>query len=348
MNDRLALTEIAGTPRQCGEEYGRRFGQRIMGFCQQEVKPDRSRLKYAERCWKHIERDGPASAQFLKGMAAGANLSLPHVTLLSLHEEIYHMPHCTAFVATGEATRGGKTINGQNWDWAPSLFDWPGLLRMRAKGGRETLTYHYPGLWMCAGVNDAGLSLMWTGSGYFPQLKPRVGMPTYVLIAEILGKRSVDEAVGYLKSVKHAGSFIFFLGDAAGNAAVAEGMPGPLEVERAERWATRANHYVCDELVSCSQQKVPRHRKQTTRPRASRMAELVRQAEGKLTIAIAKKILIDRDGEWPWLHQFPGGGEHAVTLGGMTVDSLIAESGDRVLHTCRGGRTPGAWQSASI
>ena len=348
MSDKLALTTIDGTPRQCGEEYGRRFEKQIMGFCQQEVKPDKSRLRYAERCWKHIEQNARRSAQFLKGMAAGAHLSLPHVTLLTLHEEIYHMPHCTAFVATGEATRGGRTINGQNWDWATSLYDWPGLLRMRPKGGRETLTYHFPGLWACAGVNDAGLSLMWTGSGYFPQLKPRVGMPTYVLIAEILAKRTVDEAVDYLKSVRHAGAFIFFLGDARGDAAVVEGMPGPLAVERADRWATRANHYACDELVNCSKQNVPRHKKQTTRPRAARLEELVRQADGNFTVAAARKILTDRDGDWPWLHQFPGGGEQAVTLAGMTVDSLIAESTDRVLHTCRGGREPGPWQSVSI
>ena len=68
----------------------------------------------------------------------------------------------------------------------------------------------------------------------------------------------------------------------------------------------------------------------------------------KLSVAIARKILTDRSGDWPWLHQYPAGGDHASTLAGMTIDSLIAVSQDRVLHTCRGGRVPGSWQSVGL
>jgi predicted choloylglycine hydrolase len=348
MTEKLELTEFKGTARKCGQEYGRRFEQQIMGFCRQEVGPDRTRSKYAERCWKYVKRDAPTSAEFLEGMAVGSRLSLSHLVLLTLHEEIAHLPHCTAFLATGSATRGRKSINAQNWDWAPSLFGWPGLLKLKIKGACETLTYHYPGLWASAGINLSGLTFMWTGGGYYPQLRPRVGIPTYVLIAEILRHKTVDEVIGYLKSIKHAGSFLFFLTDAQGAAAVVEGTPGRLAIEPTDRYITRANHYVCPDIVRCSRQKLPRSRKYTTAQRAGRMEELVRQSEGSITVTTAKKVLTDRHGKWPWLHQYPSGGDHQISLRSMTIDSLIAVSQDRVLHTCRGGRIPSPWQSVGL
>ena len=332
---------------ECGEAYGQALEARIMGFCRQEVRPDASHLQYAARCWSHVQRSAPASARFLKGLAKGARLSIEHLTLLALHEEIVHQHHCTAFAATGAATRGGNTIVGMNWDWGPNLYPWPGLLKLAVKGSPRTAAYHYPGLWASAGINEHGLAFMWTGSGYHPRLQPGVGVPTYILIAEILRQSTVERALAFLKRTKHAGSFIFFLGDAGGATAVVEGMPGRLAIERGDPALSRANHYACDDLVRCSQQHLPRAEDMTTLQRARRMAQLMEQHHGQITPAVAKRVLTDRHGPWPWLHQFPGGPQ-ARELPAMTVDSLFAVSQDRVLWTCRGGREPGPWQKVAV
>jgi hypothetical protein len=341
-SDLLPIADFKGSPEACGAAYGETFATLLMGFCRQEVTPSQKRLAYARRCWPHVEESAPTAAKFLRGMAAGSKLSLEHVTLLTLHEEICHKPHCTALAAAGEAS-DGKTLIGQNWDWAPQLYPWAGLLRLAQRGQPRLATYHYPGLWACAGVNEAGLGLVWTGGGYFPLVGPVAGVPTYVLIAEILRQRTADEALAYLRTVKHAGSFIFFLGDATGATIVVEAVPGKLAVDRSATPLCRANHYVDPQILKKGRQVAPRRAKSTTLQREQRMAALVEKHRGRLTPAAAQTILTDRGTDWPWLHQFPGGRQER-TLDGMTIDSLLVICEDRQLWTCRGGRTPGPWQ----
>lgn len=368
---KLAVDHIKGSPRQCGREYGERFADLIMGFCRKELAPDKKKLAYARQCWRHVAKSAPESAEFLRGEAEGAKLSLDHVTLLALHEEIYHVPHCTAFAATAPATRGGATIAGMNWDWSTALYPWPGLLKMSMTGGPRTASYHYPGLWQCAGINDAGLAFVWTGGGYFPYVKPVVGVPTYVLIAELLRKKSVYEVTQYLATVKHAGSFIFFLADASGAMAIVEAVPGKTHLVRpvdqrggasgdaSERPSgdarstkelpgvlVRGNHYFCGDVLACGKQVAPSPKKATTLQRTDRMAALVRQHHGRIGVDEGKAFLLDRHGPWPWLNQFPAGRD-AVTLGGMTIDSILTHCNERALLTCRGGRTPGPWQTVT-
>ncbi len=146
--DKLELHTIRGTAIQCGRQYGQRWSTGMLGFYYQELRPDKQKLAYARRCWEHVEKACPHSAQFMRGMARGSGLTVDQVALLALHEENHHIrPHCTAFAATGAATRGGKTLVAMNWDWSAQLYPWAGLLRLDARGSPRALTYHYPGLW---------------------------------------------------------------------------------------------------------------------------------------------------------------------------------------------------------
>jgi len=342
---KLELHRFRGSAAECGKAYGQRFATEILAFCQQEVMPNKDNLVYARKCWKHVQKSAPHSARFMQGMAGGANLSNDCVTLLSLHEEIVHQQHCTAFVASGKATRGDKTIVAMNWDWNTNLYAWPHLLKLQAKGSPRMVTYAYPGLWAGAGINEHGVAFMWTGSGYQPRVRPVVGVPTYVIIYEMLRRKSVAAVLKWLKSIKHAGAFIFFLGDPSGDTVVIEGMPGKLSIERGDPALVRANHYECRDMMQCAKQKEPSKLGGTTPYRAKRMSELVEQYRGRISIATAKKIMTDRDGSWPWLNQFP-----KVPSGskGMTVDSLFADCQERTLWTCRGGREVGPWQNVKV
>ena len=346
--DKLELHTIRGTAIQCGRQYGQRWSTGMLGFYYQELRPDKQKLAYARRCWEHVEKACPHSAQFMRGMARGSGLTVDQVALLALHEENHHIrPHCTAFAATGADTRGGKTLVAMNWDWSAQLYPWAGLLRLDARGSPRALTYHYPGLWASAGVNQHGLSFMWTGAGHMPVLEPVVGLPTYVLIAEILRRRSVPAVLRWLDSITHAGSFIFFIGDAEGRIAVIEGMPGRLAMDRSADALIRANHYNCADIVGASKQRVLRVGSKTTAYRAKRMAQLVGDNVPGLTVKAGRQILTDRDGPGPWLHQFPYG-TGRFTSGGMTIDSLLAVSEDRALYTCRGGWEHGPWQRVKV
>jgi hypothetical protein len=159
----------------------------------------------------------------------------------------------------------------------------------------------------------------------------------------------VAAALDYLRAVPFAGAFIFFLGDAGGRIALVEGLPGHMTAVVDRTTVTRANHYECPVARRASGQKVPRGKISTTRYRAQRMRELVAENSGRLGVATGKRILTDRDGEWPWLHQYPGKtGPDAMTLRAMTIDSLLADCRTRALYTCRGGRKPGPWQKILV
>ena len=344
--DKLPVHTIRGTETQCGRQYGERWATEMLGFYYQEVSPSTENLSYARRCWKHVERSARRSARFMKGLAGGSGLTLDQVCLLALHEEIHHAPHCTAFAAAGSATRGRKTLVAMNWDWGAQLYPWAGLLRLAPHGSPRVLTYHFPGLWAGAGINEHGMSLMWTSSGLMPRLQPGVGVPTYVVIAEILRRKTVNAALRWLDSVEHAGCFIFFLGDPDGTIAVVEGLPGYTTVDQSADALSRANHYMCEGAIRASRQRLERGSASTTAYRGPRMAKLLDQRR-PLGVPAAKSILTDRDGPGPWIHQLPFG-RHRSTRNGMTLDSLLASCEDRALYTCRGGREPGPWQRVRV
>jgi len=266
-------------------------------------------------------------------MAKGAGLTLPETTLLLLHEEIGHSKLCTAFGATGPGTRNGRPIIGQNWDWGSSLYPWSCLVRLRTSAMPRTLTYTYPGLWSAAGMNEHGLSLVWTTSGCFPKVAPKVGVPTYALIAGILTCTDCQEAIGLLARTPIAGSFNFLIADAKGEVWVIEGFSGRIELGPCENVVSRANHYECERVSRLTEQKLPRtSRKVNSRARARRMAELVQKHHGRIDDQIAEGMLCDH-GVAPGLNicQHPKGKRR-----GMTLDSFYALPTRKEFRIARG------------
>jgi predicted choloylglycine hydrolase len=346
---KLSVSVIEGDAESCGFAYGRLLEPQILGFIAQEIKPAAELMGYARQCWRWVQRQAPRSAQVMRGLADGAALSIEQVVLLTLHEELVHLRaaqadgHCTGYVLSGSGTRDGRTLVGQNWDWSAALFPWAGLLRWRQRGAPASVLYHYPGLWSCAGVNDAGLALMWTGSGYLPPVAPRAGVPTYVLIAELLRCRTVEQALDRLGQLRQAGCFIFMLGDAAGRTAVVEGLNGRMAVQRDAAVCSRGNHYQDPGITRGAKQAIPTRRGVTTGYRTARMAQLVAKQTGRCTPRSARQMLLDRDGPGPWIHQFPPDIDRPPSPA-MTIDSMLAVCQDRALWTCRGGREPGPWQ----
>lgn len=332
----LQLTDVSGSPQDCGFAYGHLFAPEIFGFFAQEIEPSSSRLEYARNCWQCIEKDATVSAAFIRGMSEGTMIDAEHLTLLLLHEELgqqsqFAVPHCTAFaISRNEIT--DYTIVAQNWDWEPGCYPWPGLLKMRMQGSPATLTYHYPGLWSTCGINEHGLSLMWT-DGYNIPVKITVGIPTYVLIAEILQLQTVNEAIKYINAVNTAGAFIFLLGDTMGDTCAVEATPEGRITEKSTSPLCRANHFVhfldktCEgwESTIDIQESVDRH---------DSLRKALNQTSA-MTIGKAKKILTQP----PLFHK---------TDESMTIDSLIAVCEDRALWTRRGGSKPGHWQKVYI
>lgn len=325
--------EFRGTARSCGRDYGESQAEAIEGFLAMEISPNAKKLLYAGRCWKKLGAWEKGVVEFLEGMAQGSGRSIQEMVLLLLHEEMVHTKNCTGFGATGSGTRDGSAIVGQNWDWSHRLYPWSSLVKIAADSLPTTLTYAYPGLWASAGLNEFGLSLVWTGAGYLPQVGPKVGIPTYALIAGLLACKTCREAVSLLKRTPIAGCFIFFLADAAGEVWLIEGVPGRIEAVQCTDVLSRANHYECVDICRQARQRVPKASlKANTRSRGQRMMELMDKYNGRIDGSVAQAVLRDH-GVQPGFDicQHPVRGRS-----GLTLDSFYALPSKKEFWIARG------------
>jgi isopenicillin-N N-acyltransferase-like protein len=242
-----SLTVISGQPRERGRSYGTRFREQIRAFLNREIyqafnnrpatRADMHR--YAAACAGRIKAFAPIIYDELQGMAEGAGLPLDEVVLITLHEELYHrgalppVEHCTAVAVGPPDTGDGHTYVGQTWDWMKSVAGLSSVLLWKRDEGPSVLAYSYPGLWVGAGLNSAGLALCWTSAGLDDKTHTaRVGIPSYVLLAHLLYQDSLEQAVAEARRATHAGWFTFVLADGKGNLVNIEGSPTGLVVER--------------------------------------------------------------------------------------------------------------------
>ncbi|MCI0457128.1 MAG: C45 family autoproteolytic acyltransferase/hydrolase [Gemmataceae bacterium] len=131
-----ALTTIEGKPRERGRQYGTQFREAIRAFLDREIyqafikkpAPREEMLSYAAACARAVRAYAPELHEELEGVAEGSGLTLAELTLLTLHEELYHkgqlpkVEHCTAVAVGPPDTADGNTYVGQTWDWMPSAF----------------------------------------------------------------------------------------------------------------------------------------------------------------------------------------------------------------------------------
>src|SRR6516162_5861207 len=172
------LTIISGKPRERGRLYGEKFKDGIHDFLNREIysaftgKPSmrEQMLRYAGDCGKAVHSYSPEIHDELEGIAEGAGLKLEEAVLITSHEELYHrgvlpsVDHCTAIAAGPPDTADGCTYVGQTWDWMTSAYGLSSMLLWRRTEGPSLLAYSYPGLWVGAGLNSAGIALCWTSA----------------------------------------------------------------------------------------------------------------------------------------------------------------------------------------
>ena len=258
------IKNFSGSARHCGALYCKYYQREIAGFYSQEFGTYKYSPLFVESCWDAIKSEAPHAAMFIEGATRLSLLSREQHTLLLLHEEeLYHrklskkVPHCSAVGIVNSIENSRGTLVGQNWDWNTAYYPWLSLNRFSITGKPRILSLSFPGLPVCAGLNSSGLSLMWSGSGYYPALDPCKGVPTYALVFETLLKEDVASALDYLKSITASGAFIFLLGDKEGNLAIVEGVPGKIFIQQSNAFH-RSNIYEIPEVIKASRQKLPR------------------------------------------------------------------------------------------
>src|SRR5262245_18696976 len=332
------LTVIAGKPRERGRQYGQKFNDSIHAFLDREIYAAYSKkgpakdemLRYAGACSKAIKEYSPIIADELEGMAEGTGLRLEEHVLITLHEELYHrgvlpaVDHCTAIAVGPPDTRDGNSYVGQNWDWMESVYGLSSVLLWKRPEGPSVLGYAYPGLWVGAGMNSAGIALCWTSAEGMGIPGPRVGIPAYVLIAQMLYQDTLKGAIEEARRAKQAGWFTFALADGRGQLASVEGSPKELAVELSQGHMSRV-YYGTNQMTKTPKgQPIKRH------PQCQRMCELLERGKGKL----------DR----PMLQGFFGDHKSTICKHNGTLDSMLFNCTTKEAYVSRGPGCSGRWR----
>ena len=252
------------------------------------------------------------------------------MVLISLHEELWHrgvlpsIDHCTATAVGPPVTGDGNTYVALSWDWFERLYGRSQMLFWQRSEGPGVIGYSYPGLWVGAGLNSAGIALGWTSVAGIksPHLVP--GVPTYALLTHLLYQPTLEAVADEARRAARAGWFTFVLANGTGKLLNLEGSPEKLAIEHAQGSLVRV-YYGTREMTGTPPGKpVPRH------PQCQRMVELVQGAAGK----------IDRQ----TLQAFYGDHQSTICKHFGTLDVMVFATTQREAYVTRGPGCLGRWQ----
>lgn len=342
------LIIIRGDASTRGETYGRLFRDEIRDFFDKEIIAPfvgqhftrEQMTDYAAACGRVVVAECPLIAAELAGIARGAELSFEDIMLLQLHEELYHrvpLPagsppkegHCTA-IAVGPSESGdGQTYVGQTWDWMQSVAGKSRIIEWQRDDGVSVLAYGFPGLPFGAGINSEGVAHTWTSAALGDRdQSPRVGLPSYVLIAHLLSQPNLDAVIAAAERDRHAGWFTFVMADRDGRLINIEGSPTGVTIEHVDGRLARVGYG----------SRVMRHRPSgepaAVHPRGQLMEELLSSHSGHNNRAQLQTFFTDPVCQ--------------IQVGPHTIDLLLFNCTQRTAALSRGPHYGVAWREFSF
>lgn len=328
-------TRIEGSPHERGHAYGVAQRAAIREFLDREIyaafigKPSSKQqlLEYAAACGAVVRAECPQVAAEFQGIAEGANITFDELTLINLHEELYHraeLPagaakhgHCTAVAVGPSDTRDGHALVGQTWDWMPSVAGMSRVCEWRRTESPSVLAYGFPGMPMGAGLNSAGIALCWTSAALGEKgQSPRVGIPSYMLIAHLLAQPDLDSVTREAQKDKHAGWFTFVMADADGRLLNLEGSPDGIAIDESSTRLVRVGYGTPQMAAVASREQVPLH------PRCQHMYSLLTATAGSNNL--------------DQLQQYFAEPAHKINVGRSTIDMMIFDTTARTAYLSRG------------
>lgn len=174
------LIEVSGTPRERGRQYGEQARARVrLGIGHYTEQMGSHDLTWSQVSDLAI-RFEPMIAAFeldyveeMKGIAEGAGVDYAGVVLLNARTEVLKLGErekgkgiddgpsdgCTGVLALPGATRDGRLLHAQNWDWKYECAETAVVLKVLRDDGPDVLTFTEAGGLARHGMNAAGISL---------------------------------------------------------------------------------------------------------------------------------------------------------------------------------------------
>lgn len=170
------LYDIEGDARQCGQQYGRAAGDRIdlslrtyrAAFERVGLSWERTRA-LARRFMPVVEAFDAGMLREIEGAAEGAGVPPEDIVALNARSEMLYAfqqleateppDGCTGVVVMPSASREGRLIHAQNWDWRVESLELGVVLRIQPAKGPSMLTFAEAGTLARAGLNSAGIAV---------------------------------------------------------------------------------------------------------------------------------------------------------------------------------------------
>jgi isopenicillin-N N-acyltransferase like protein len=320
---RLPVLRLKGSPY----EIGYRHGQQAQGKIQRNLEVYFRRFKNetalsrdealnrAEKYLRIIRRVSPSYARAMEGVAMGSRTRLLEITALNVRYELMYsqfakiglkpLPHaggCTAFGAMPEATVNRHVLMAQNWDWIPQV---EGLfLKIRPATGPNVLCFTEAGVvGGKVGLNSEGIGLVINGLISNKDDWARLRKPFHVRCSEILGSKTLSQAISRITRGERSCSANFLVGQqtrlGAGKIVDIESAPEATGMFSPEAGIlAHTNHFWNPEQLGVKQ--VLDEERRSTLHRFARITQLLRQMKvrnGKLNMTKAEEMLRDHNGK---------------------------------------------------
>ena len=275
----------------------------------------------------------------LQGIAEGSRLSLDEAVVITLHEEVGKkesspkVHHCTALAAGPPDTNDGNMYVGQNWDWMRSAYGLSSMLLWKRSEGPSVLAYSYPGMWIGAGLNSSGIALCWTWGDQRGIQGSRTGIPSYVLVAQMLYQDTLNGALDEARRATNAGWFNFVLADGESHLANVEGTPEKLVIE------TTGGHLARADFGTRAITDTPPGQPVEYDPKCQRMIDLLSARTGTLDRSTLQSLFADHFDPAPGLICV-----HDECWDPLTLDSMLFNCTTREAHIQRGPGCSNRWQ----
>jgi isopenicillin-N N-acyltransferase like protein len=345
------FTEFAGDDFTIGRLHGQRFADAIRaqldealtGAARQAGLDRTAALAWAEDQLPRLAAIGPHWIDELRGLAAGAGISLAEAAALQVRPGSGAMPEgCTSFAVGGDATTDGRPLCGQNRDLVPAYRRRMAVLLLRPTGLAPILMHSVPGELGGVGLNGHGVCVwansLWAKTGRNWQAPP-------VLRRAVLECASADEAARRVQSMDGPAVGSFLVSDASGAVRNLEILPQGVAVIAREGGAyVHANHCTAAGLQP---HEAPRTPAPGSRQRQAcleaGLAACLSSAGRPLSVDKLRMLLSDHTSQLEPICR------HSTSEKEMeTAAATIAEPAARRLHISFGPPCEGNWRTYGI
>lgn len=326
------------------ETYMRLFEYRAGLGCRQV-------LAKAEEYAEPIASFSPELMEEIRGIADGAGRGVEEILALNVRSELlfasFPQPEgCTSFAVGPAASRSGKTILAQNWDWSPDLAGRCVLLLVDRPGGQTVLTFTEAGLVGKIGMNSSGVGICLNALSTEEPSPPGPRVPVHILCRTVLDQaRNTTDAVSIIGKAERAGPANYLVASRDGAAIDLETTAADFGwINPAGGLLVHANHYEEPRLQKGDAGKV---RFPDTAVRAWRGRELLAAKWVEPGVESAKEVLRDHVG-WPnsicrHLDERQVPEERVVTVASLVMD--LAES---TMHFAAGAPCETAYEVLNL